>query len=133
MNSCVKDLTDWILWQHIRANAPHPPRFTQHHSDHSLPIYYDFEGLVVVANVSLVHIHHPNHSAILRYRRVRFVRSMPYAGGNLESADQAHWAECARMGAEERVGAQQWPAGSASSLWDTLLVYGGEERECLVW
>ena len=58
---------------------------------------------------------------------------MPDAGRNLESTDQGHWAECARMGAEEWVGASEWPAGGDSSFWDALLVYGGEEGEYLVW
>lgn len=36
------------------------------------------------------------------------------------------------MGAEEWVGASEWPAGSDSSFWNALLVYGGEEGESLV-
>lgn len=37
------------------------------------------------------------------------------------------------MGAEEWVGAKEWPAGSTSSFWNTLLVHRGEDRESLAW
>lgn len=57
---------------------------------------------------------------------------MPYCGRNLGSTDAAHGAERARVGAEERVGAEQWSEGGDSSFWNSVLVYGGEEGEFVV-
>ena len=133
INPCVKDLTELYLQQHFRTDAPYPPRFTEHHYDHPFPIDYDSDGLVVVANVPPFHIYHSNHPDFLRHRWICVVCSMPDAGRDLESVDQGHWAERARMGAEKWVGASEWPAGSDSSFWNALLVYGGEEGEYLVW
>ena len=90
-------------------------------------------GLVLVADAPYIYVHHSAYSDILRNRRVCLVRSMSYGRGNLESADPGHWAGCARMGTEKRVGAKEWSAGSTTSFWNTLLVYWGEKGESVIW